>query len=86
DTLLDSLKKYDIIVEFNTSYPQLYSPKYEVFFKKLKDYRIKVSIGCDSHHISSLENTESAYQMIEFYNLEDNLKSLLDSLDVKREM
>ncbi|MFX0048322.1 MAG: PHP domain-containing protein [Candidatus Hermodarchaeota archaeon] len=83
DTLLEFLKQYDIIVEFNSSYPQFYSPKYEIFFKKIKEYGIKVSIGCDSHHISSLTDIESTYKMIEFYNLKENLKNLLDSLNLK---
>ncbi|NHJ20850.1 MAG: PHP domain-containing protein [Candidatus Lokiarchaeota archaeon] len=83
DTLVDFLKQYDVIIEFNSSYPQFYSPKQEIFFKKLKEYNIKVSIGCDSHHISSLRDIESAYRMIEFYNLEENLNNLVDSLDKK---
>jgi histidinol phosphatase-like PHP family hydrolase len=86
DTLIEFLAQYDFIVEFNSSYSQFYSPKYEVFYKKLKEHGIKVSIGCDSHHISSLREIESAYKMIEFYNLEDNLKSLLNSLDLRRGM
>jgi DNA polymerase (family 10) len=84
DTLIEFLTQNDIIVEFNSSYSQFYSPKYEIFFKKLKEHGIKVSIGCDSHHISSLRDIESAYKMIEFYNLEGNLKSLLDSLELRR--
>ena len=84
DLLLDFLKHYNIIIEFNSSYPQFYSRKHEIFYNKLKDSGIKVSIGCDSHHISSLKDIESPYKMIEFYNLEDNLKDLIDSLEFKR--
>ena len=84
DTLIEFLKQYDIIVEFNSSYPQFYSRKHEIFYNKLKDSGIKVSIGCDSHHISNLNDIESPYKMIEFYNLEDNLKDLIDSLEFKR--
>ena len=84
DTLIEFLKQYDIIVEFNSSYPQFYSRKHEIFYNKLKDSGIKVSIGCDSHHISSLRDIESPYKMIEFYNLEENLKDLIDSLEFKR--
>jgi len=84
DTLIEFLKQYDIIVEFNSSYPQLYSRKHEIFYNKLKDSGIKVSIGCDSHHISSLKDIENPYKMIEFYNLEENLKDLIDSLEFKR--
>ena len=84
DTLIEFLKQYDIIVEFNSSYPQFYSRKHEIFYNKLKDSGIKVSIGCDSHHISSLRDIESPYKMIEFYNLEENLKDLINSLEFKR--
>jgi DNA polymerase (family 10) len=84
DTFIEFLTQYDFIVEFNSSYSQFYSTRYEVFYKKLKEHSIKVSIGCDSHHISSLRDIESAYKMIEFYNLEDNLKSLLDSLEFRK--
>ena len=84
DLLIDFLKHYNIIIEFNSSYPQFYSRKHEIFYNKLKDSGIKVSIGCDSHHISSLKDIESPYKMIEFYNLEDNLKDLIDSLEFKR--
>ena len=84
DNLLDFFKQYDIVIEFNSSYSQFYSRKYERFYNKLKDYGIKVSIGCDSHHVSSLNDIVSPYKMIEFYNLEENLKNLIDSLDLKR--
>jgi DNA polymerase (family 10) len=84
DYLVEFLKQYDIVIEFNSSYPQFYSPKYEFFFKKIKENGIKVSIGCDTHHISNLNDIESAYKMIELYNLEENLKSLINSLDLRR--
>ena len=84
DLLLEFLKQYDVVVEFNSSYPQFYSPKYEIFFNKLKESGIKVSIGCDSHHLSTLKDIESPYKMIEFYNLEDNLRDLITSLELKR--
>jgi len=84
DTLLDFLKQYDVIIEFNSSYPQYYSRKHEIFYNKLNGSGIKVSIGCDSHHVSSLKDIESPYKMIEYYNLEDNLKDLINSLELKR--
>lgn len=84
DTLLDFLKQYDIIIEFNSFHPQFYSRKHEIFYNKLKDSGIKVSIGCDSHDISSLKDIESPYSMIEFYNLEENLKDLINSLEFKK--
>ena len=84
DVLLEFLKEYDVIIEFNSSYPQFYSPKYEIFYNKLKERGIKVSIGCDSHHISRLNDIESPYKMINFFNLEENLKALIESLEIKR--
>ena len=84
DILLEFLKQYDMIIEFNSSYPQFYSPKYDIFFNKLRDRGIKVSIGCDSHHISTLNDIEEPYEMIEFYKLEENLKTLIESLELKR--
>ncbi len=84
DVLLEFLKQYDVIIEFNSSYPQFYSQKHEIFYNKLKDSGIKVSIGCDSHHISSLKDIESPNKMIEFYNLEENLNDLINSLEFKR--
>ncbi len=84
DVLLEFLKEYDVIVEFNSSYPQFYSPKYDIFFNKLKEKYIKVSIGCDSHHISSLNDIESPQKMIEFYKLGENLEALIASLEFKR--
>ncbi|NVM17498.1 MAG: PHP domain-containing protein [Candidatus Lokiarchaeota archaeon] len=86
DTLLAFLKQYDLIIEFNSSYPQFYSSKYEVFFRKLKESSIKVSIGCDSHHLSTLKDIEGPYAMIEFYNLEENFKSLIESLVFKKSL
>jgi DNA polymerase (family 10) len=84
DVLIEFLKQHDVIIEFNSSYPQFYSPIYDIFFNKLKEKGIKVSIGCDSHHISSLRDIESPYKMIEFYNLEKNLKALIEFLEIKR--
>jgi DNA polymerase (family 10) len=84
DILLDFLKQYDIIIEFNSSYPEFYSRKHEIFYNKLKDSGIKVSIGCDSHDISSLKDIENPYNMIEYYNLEENLKDLIYSLEFRK--
>jgi hypothetical protein len=41
-----------------------------------------VSIGCDSHHLSNLKDVEGAYEAIKYYNLEDNLKNLINSLEM----
>jgi len=43
-----------------------------------------VSIGCDSHHLSNLKDVEGAYEAIKYYNLEDNLKNLINSLEMRK--
>lgn len=84
NVLLGFLKQYNIIIEFNSSYPRFYSRKYETFFNKLKKNGIMVSIGCDSHHLSNLKDVEGAYEAIKSYNLEDNLKNLIKSLEMRK--
>jgi len=82
--LIDFLTQSRIFFEFNTSYPQFYSQKYRSFFDRLKERNILVSVGCDSHHISTLKDIEEAYDRIKFYELEDNLLNLVQKLDKKR--
>jgi len=84
NVLLSFLKQYNIIIEFNSSYPHFYSRKYEIFFNKLKKNGIMVSIGCDSHHLSNLKDVEGACEMIKYYNLEDNLNRLINSLEMRK--
>ena len=82
--LIDFLTQNQIFFEFNTSYPQFYSQKNRSFFERLKERNILVSIGCDSHHISTLKDIEEAYDRIKFYQLEDNLVNFIQILDKKR--
>jgi histidinol phosphatase-like PHP family hydrolase len=82
--LIDFLTELQIFFEFNTSYPQFYSQKYRSFFDMLKERNVLVSIGCDSHHISTLKDIEEAYDRIKFYELESNLIDLVKILDKKR--
>ncbi len=82
--LIDFLTEYKIFFEFNSSYPQFYSQKYRSFFDQLKERNVLVSIGCDSHHISTLKDIEEAYDRIKFYELESNLIDLVQILDKKR--
>jgi histidinol phosphatase-like PHP family hydrolase len=82
--LIDFLTEHQIFFEFNTSYPQFYSQKYRSFFDMLKERNVLVSIGCDSHHISTLKDIEEAYDRIKFYELESNLIDLVKILDKKR--
>ncbi len=82
--LIDFLTENRIFFEFNTSYPQFYSRKYRSFFDQLKERNVLISIGCDSHHISTLKDIEEAYDRIKFYELESNLIDLIQILDKKR--
>ena len=82
--LIDFLTEYQIFFEFNSSYPQFYSQKYRSFFDQLKERNVLVSIGCDSHHISTLKDMEEAYDRVKFYELKSNLIDLIQILDKKR--
>ena len=82
--LIDFLTQNRIFFEFNTSYPQFYSQRNSSFFDQLKQKNILVSIGCDSHHISTLIDIEEAYNRVKLYMLEDNLLNLIQILDKKR--
>ena len=82
--LIDFLRQNQIFFEFNSSYPQFYSQKYLSFFEQLKERSILVSVGCDCHHISTLNDIEEAYDRIKLYELENNLIDLIHILDKKR--
>ena len=82
--LIDFLAQNRIFFEFNSSYSHFYSQKYLSFFKQLKERNILVSIGSDSHHISTLKDLEEAYDRVKFYELENNLLNLIQILDKKR--
>ncbi len=83
DTLMLFLKKHNIYFEFNSHYPSFYSPKYERFFEKLREYEILVAIGCDSHDLRTLNNIDEPFEMIKYYNLERNFEILINLLDIK---
>ncbi|TXT63425.1 MAG: hypothetical protein BAJALOKI3v1_370005 [Promethearchaeota archaeon] len=81
DVLRDFLQKYDIYFEFNSAYSQFYASKYkELFFDIIKDHRIAVGIGADSHNVSELQFVNDPFQMIVYYGLEQNLKLLTNKL------
>ncbi len=83
DILMLFLKKHNIYFEFNSSYPSFYSPKYERFFEKLREYEIPVAIGCDSHDLRTLDNIDEPFEMIKYYNLERNFEILINVLDIR---
>ncbi|MFX1391821.1 MAG: PHP domain-containing protein [Promethearchaeota archaeon] len=84
NTLMNFLSEFSIYFEFNSSYPSFYSPRYTSFFEKLKEYNIPVGIGCDSHHLSNLNDIEEPFEMIVYYNLEKNLDILVKTLKSKK--
>lgn len=84
DVLMTFLKDYNIFFEFNSNYPQFYSQRYKNFFYKLKTNQIMVSIGCDSHDLSSLANFYEPIDMIQFYELEANFAKFIELLKAKK--
>jgi len=82
--LIDFLKEWNIFYEFNSSYPQYYSQRYRNFFNAIKTAEIMVSIGCDSHDLTSLDNIQEPLEMIQFYNLESNFKRFIKTLEDKK--
>ncbi|MFX0082257.1 MAG: PHP domain-containing protein [Candidatus Hodarchaeota archaeon] len=83
DILVSFLKEYNIYFEFNSSYSNFYSQKNQVFFDILRELNIPVAIGCDSHSIKSLNNIEEPLKVIDYYNLENNFKILINLLKKK---
>lgn len=83
NVLIQFLKDYNIFIEFNSRYPQYYSWRNEMFFKKLKEHNILVTIGSDSHSSRSLDNILDPLIMIEAYNLEGNLEMFINYLKQK---
>jgi len=81
--LIEFLKDYNIYFEFNTSYSEYYSRKYDVFFEQIKKTNIPVAVGSDAHSSKELGYIEEAYEVIKIYDLESNFKLLLDSLNNK---
>jgi HisJ family histidinol phosphate phosphatase len=82
-TLMSFLKKYNIYFEFNSSYPDFYSQRYKYFFKELKVNDILVSIGCDSHDLSTLANFDEPLQRIQSYDLELNFTRFIKILETR---
>jgi DNA polymerase (family 10) len=85
NTLMKFLKEYNIYFEFNSNYPLFYSTKYERFFEKLKEFKIPVAVGCDSHKLKTLDDFEEPLEMIKYYSLESNFRILIQTLEIKRE-
>jgi histidinol phosphatase-like PHP family hydrolase len=79
--LLDFLQKHNIYFEFNSAYSSYYSVKYkESFFDKFNDFNILVGIGADAHSVNELDLIHEPLDMIKYYNLENNLRNLIELL------
>jgi len=78
--LISFLKEFNIYFEFNSSYPQYYSVKFQDFFIELGKNNIMVAIGCDSHNLVSLNDIEELVNIIRKYGLIDNLLALINKL------
>ena len=83
NVLIQFLKDYNMFFEFNSRYPQYYSWRNEMFFKKLKEHQILISIGSDAHSSKDLNNIMEAFEMIKAYNLESNLEMFINHLKQK---
>jgi DNA polymerase (family 10) len=77
DNLITFLKEYSIYFEFNSRYPNYYSLKNELFFKKLGESQISVAIGSDSHNYRQLDDIEEPLEMLKSYRLEENFIQIL---------
>ena len=80
--LINFLKEFNIYFEFNSSYPQYYSAKFQDFFIELSKNNIMVAIGCDSHDLVSINNIEELVIVIKNYELIDNLIALINKLEL----
>lgn len=80
EILIEFLKNYNLYFEFNSSYPQCYSSRNTQFFEKLREHKIPVAIGSDSHNLLSLNDIEEPLEMIRYYELESNYKILISIL------
>ncbi|TXT66679.1 MAG: hypothetical protein BAJALOKI1v1_270011 [Promethearchaeota archaeon] len=81
DVVLTFLQKYTIYFEFNSAYSSYYSIKYkENFFDKFKAFEVMVGIGSDAHSVHELDYVHEPHHMIEYYDLEKNLKNLMQLL------
>lgn len=81
ETLISFLSKFNIFFEFNSSYSYFYSTKNALFFEKIKERDILVSIGCDSHSMLNIGDIEDPFIAIENYGLKKNYFEFITELD-----
>ncbi|MHA1670641.1 MAG: PHP domain-containing protein [Promethearchaeota archaeon] len=83
--LINFLLENEIFIEFNSSYSQYYSRKYSLFYDKVKEAGIMVSIGCDSHDTKNLADINGSWEAIKDYSLQDNLFQLIRKIERQKE-
>jgi histidinol phosphatase-like PHP family hydrolase len=79
--LMNFLLENDIFIEFNSNYSQYYSRTYSLFYEKIKEAGILVSIGCDSHDTNRLADINGPWEAINDYLLQDNLFKLIKKVN-----
>ncbi len=79
--LINFLLENEIFVELNSSYSQYYSRKYSLFYEKVKEAGIIVSIGCDSHDTNRLADINGPWEAIKDYLLQNNLLQLINKIN-----
>ncbi|MHA1147828.1 MAG: PHP domain-containing protein [Promethearchaeota archaeon] len=82
DCFINFLKDYSIFFEFNSAYSEVYSRKNELFFKKIKEHNIPVSVGSDCHYLKSLGQINEPLEMISFYDLDNNYRRLIERINL----
>lgn len=81
EILFSFLSNFNIFFEFNSSYSDYYSAKNALFFEKVRERNVLVSIGCDTHSISNIGDLEDPFMAIENYGLKRNYFDFITELD-----
>ena len=79
--LINFLLENEIFIELNSSYSQYYSRKYSLFYEKVKEAGILVSIGCDSHDTKRLADISGPWEAIKDYLLQNNVFQLISKIE-----
>ncbi|MFX1237658.1 MAG: PHP domain-containing protein [Promethearchaeota archaeon] len=83
EIVADFLNKNNVFYEFNSSYPEFLSSRYKIFFKNLLTKNIPISIGCDSHNIHNLYETNYVIQTLNQFGLMKNHLLFIDSVEIR---
>lgn len=81
DLLFSFISNFNIFFEFNSSYPEYYSTRNALFFEKIRERNVLVSIGCDTHSILNIGDIEDPFIAIENYSLKKNYFEFIAELD-----